>query len=138
MAAWFLGTLARAEADMIGARKPSAHPVPARVVDRIWSRIEVGSEKDCWPFRLSVGSHGYGQIGWAIGGGRSSMTTAHRVAWQAMFGDIPPGMTVDHLCKNRICCNPSHLRLLTNRENAADNRQAKRGPGRMSYKEEPC
>jgi hypothetical protein len=30
-------------------------------------------------------------------------------------------MTVDHTCHVKVCCNPKHLRLLTNVENAADN-----------------
>lgn len=49
------------------------------------------------------------------------MVLAHRVAYQALVGPIPAGMTVDHTCHNRICCNPAHLRLLTNAENARDN-----------------
>ena len=35
-------------------------------------------------------------------------------------------MTVDHKCHNRVCCNPSHLRLLTNVENATDNLQGRK------------
>jgi len=46
------------------------------------------------------------------------MTLAHRAAWTAVYGQIPEGMTIDHLCKNRRCVNVEHLRLLTNYENA--------------------
>ena len=106
-----------------GYRAPSPHPVPERVRLGIWQRVEVGSLTQCWPWRLSTGSHGYGQVGWSLGDGRHSMTTAHRVAWQALFGPLPEGLTVDHVCHNRVCCNPTHLRLLTNRDNAADNGQ---------------
>jgi hypothetical protein len=38
---------------------------------------------------------------------------AHRIAWRRANGEIPDGMTVDHLCFNRACCNADHLRLLT-------------------------
>jgi hypothetical protein len=31
---------------------------------------------------------------------------------------MPHGMTLDHLCKNRQCVNPAHLRVLDNYENA--------------------
>jgi hypothetical protein len=26
-------------------------------------------------------------------------------------------MQVDHLCNNRLCCNPEHLELVTHQEN---------------------
>lgn len=103
---------------------PSAHAVPERVIARIWDRVDMRGPDECWPWKLSTGSHGYGQVGWKVDGSRTNaMTTAHRVAWMAANGEtvIPPGMTVDHVCHNRVCCNPAHLRLLTNEENARDN-----------------
>lgn len=104
----------------------SAHAIPSRVIDRIFDRVAVGEPNDCWPWLLSLGSHGYGQVGWETEKGRNVMTTAHRVAWMATHGPIPPGLVVDHLCRNRPCCNPSHLRLLTNEDNARLNGQSQR------------
>lgn len=80
-------------------------------------------EAGCLISTYSVASHGYAQIGWWEGG-RSRMTTAHRAAWTAVYGAIPEGMTVDHLCKVRRCINPEHLRLLSNVENARRNQGA--------------
>jgi len=51
----------------------------------------------------------------------TTVLLAHRVAWTLTHGEIPADMTIDHLCRNRRCCNPAHLRLLTNVENARDN-----------------
>ncbi len=42
---------------------------------------------------------------------------AHRVAYQLMIGQIGQGLVLDHLCKNRRCCNPEHLEPVTIREN---------------------
>ena len=97
--------------------------IPERVRKRFWSRVAVRSEAECWPFRLSVGSHGYGQIGWQEED-HNVMVLAHRVAWELTVGPIPDGLTIDHLCRNQRCCNPSHLRLLTHQANCANNGQS--------------
>lgn len=36
----------------------------------------------------------------------------HRTMWRLRRGEIPEGYEVDHLCRNRACCNVEHLRLL--------------------------
>lgn len=83
-------------------------------------RIDRSAGPDaCWPWELSTGSHGYGQA-WD----GQNVVLAHRLVWENQHGPIPEGLTVDHVCHNRLCCNPSHLRLLTNRENARDNGHA--------------
>lgn len=100
--------------------------IPERVINTIWQRVDVQAPSDCWLWKLSVGSHGYGQVGWGLPDGRNAGTTAHRVAWIAANGPIPDGLTIDHLCRNRRCCNPSHLRLLTLSDNASDNGMKRR------------
>ena len=37
----------------------------------------------------------------------------HRHIWMQQRGDIPEGYEVDHICRNRACCNIDHLQLLT-------------------------
>lgn len=93
--------------------------VPDRVKERVLTRIR-HADNGCIETTYSTGSHGYGQIGWTEGG-RCHMKLTHRVAWTIANGEIPPGMTIDHLCRNRKCLNVEHLRLLTNAENASDN-----------------
>jgi hypothetical protein len=49
---------------------------------------------------------------------RDSRTTyAHRVAYQYFVGEIPVGLEIDHVCRNRGCVNPEHLELVTRGEN---------------------
>ena len=42
----------------------------------------------------------------------------HRTVYEARHGpgSIPEGWEVDHICGNRACCNPSHLRVLSRSE----------------------
>ena len=90
-------------------------PVPARVAERAHSRWHLVG--DCWVSDYSVASHGYAQIGWSDHG-TLHMVLAHRASWVFEHGQVPLGMTLDHMCKNRRCVNPEHLRLLPNYENA--------------------
>jgi hypothetical protein len=41
----------------------------------------------------------------------------HRLAYQLTMGQIPDGLVIDHLCRNRRCCNPAHMEPVTNGEN---------------------
>ncbi len=90
--------------------------IPERVAERAATRIDV-TEEGCWESTYSVASHGYAQIGWQDGGYRQ-VVTAHRASWVHFHGQIPPGMTIDHRCRNRRCVNPDHLQLMTNVKNA--------------------
>ena len=81
-------------------------------------------DDDCWVSNYSTGSHGYAQVGWFNRVDGRGMTTAHRASWKYHYGDDPGDMTVDHLCRNRRCVRPDHLRLLGNRDNARMNSAA--------------
>ena len=102
---------------MKGVRLPKERIIiPERVAARAATRFSV-DEHGCWISDYSVASHGYAQIGWQDGGYRH-VVTAHRAAWVHLHGQIPDGMTIDHICRVRRCINPKHLRLMSNLENA--------------------
>lgn len=96
--------------------------VPQRVLDRVVKRVPQGNLDECWLWPGAVGHGGYGVISWLDQDtGRQRQAKVHRAAWAAANGPIPIGLTIDHICRVRLCCNPAHLRLLTNFENAQDN-----------------
>lgn len=39
-------------------------------------------------------------------------TTAHRYGYSLAHGAVPSDCDVDHICRNTLCQNPNHLRLL--------------------------
>lgn len=91
---------------------------PERVSARLFARA-ARAESGCLISGYSVREDdGYSQIGWQECGKRLMML-AHRVAWAAVNGPIPDGMTVDHRCHVRQCIEPTHLRLLTHPANSA-------------------
>ena len=72
----------------------------------------VNEETGCWDWKGRVLRNGYGKI--AI---KNVSTSAHRVAYELYKGPIPEGMMIDHLCRNRACCNPDHLEAVPHIEN---------------------
>ena len=47
-------------------------------------------------------------------GGRLVML--HRLEYEKVNGKIPDGFEVNHICKNRECCNVNHLEILSRSE----------------------
>ncbi len=66
----------------------------------------------CWIWDRTISVSGYGQVS---DGGKVSY--AHRVSYTHLVGEIPKGLVIDHLCKNKECVNPEHLEPVTQAEN---------------------
>jgi len=81
-------------------------------IDRNGPRVP-GIRGRCWVWTASVGSRGYGLFG--IAGDKTYL--AHRYAYERARGPIKAPLQIDHLCRNRLCVRPTHLELVTPREN---------------------
>ncbi len=73
----------------------------------------ITTDKGCWEWNGGRASGGYGQI--KLFGVKYR---THRVMFSIFGGVLVDGLVLDHLCRNRACCNPEHLEQVTNRENA--------------------
>lgn len=83
------------------------NPVP--VGERFWLKADMtGGPDACWPWLAGRYRTGYGTIHI-----NQRPRQAHRVAYELAVGPIPDGLTIDHLCRNRLCVNPAHLEPAT-------------------------
>lgn len=65
----------------------------------------------CWVW-LGCTRFNYGQTRWYSVG-----ISTHRLAYLLLRKRIPEGRELDHLCRNRACCNPWHMEAVTHAVN---------------------
>ncbi len=79
-------------------------------IDRFWAKVEKSA--GCWLWTGSRNKGGYGKLM------RQGKTIyAHRYSFEARGITIPAGMQVDHICHNKACVRPDHLRIVTPKQN---------------------
>lgn len=77
--------------------------------DRFWPKVD--KTPTCWIWTGARHGMGYGNFF------ATKYMLAHRFSYELANGPIPDGLTLDHLCRNRLCVNPDHLEPVTIREN---------------------
>jgi hypothetical protein len=77
--------------------------------DRIARRCRPDPTTGCEIWQGRPSADGYGRFSFTDRHGRHRQISAHRAAWLAYRGDLAAGMTVDHLCRVRLCINVAHL-----------------------------
>ena len=84
---------------------------------KMMNRISIDINTGCWNWSNYIDAGGYGRIMF-----NNHQESAHRVFYAWKKGKLPRGKSkiipqLDHLCKNRKCCNPDHLELVSFKEN---------------------
>lgn len=104
-------------------KKRRMRPFQVRFFDKIQMT------ETCWNWTAGLNSYGYGQI--RVEG---KSFKAHRIAYLLWVGEIPEGLTIDHLCRNRRCVNPAHLEVVPGRINTLRGE----GPTAQNARKESC
>lgn len=81
--------------------------------ERFWPKVLKTGPAECWEWQGARKADGYGDF--YISTDRKMV--AHRFAYIDTHGPIEGDLQVDHICFNRACVNPAHLRLATNKQN---------------------
>lgn len=100
-----------------------------RIRQKILARVEK-ADSGCWvwtgptsgkpkPGDRKARGHSYPRM--SLDGGTIAV---HIAMFVLENGPIPPRKQVDHICRNRCCVNPGHLRLATHRQNQKAKKEA--------------
>ncbi len=77
--------------------------------------VAMRGKEECWHWTKAKNDKGYGH-----GSYLNRVVYAHRAMFEVFKGAIPDKSVIRHSCDNPPCCNPDHLELGTQVENAAD------------------
>lgn len=81
------------------------------LAERLTAGVVVDAD-GCWIWQGAPAKTGYGRM--SVG---NQLQYVHRLSYEVHVGPVPEGLTIDHLCRVRLCCNPEHLEPVTRAEN---------------------
>lgn len=86
------------------------------IYPRFWSKVKVKRKNECWEWQSSISPQGYGKF--SID---NYPYSAHVISYKYFNNDHDKNLVIDHICMNKKCVNPNHLRqvnyFISNTEN---------------------
>lgn len=95
---------------------PRTGPVQRPAVDRFAEKVAL-TPGGCLEWVGGKAANGYGLFAARANRHSGKKIMAHRWSYEYHVGPIPPGLDLDHLCRNRACVNPDHLEPVTRQVN---------------------
>lgn len=83
----------------------------SQYIGRFLKKVQV-LDNGCWQWIAAISYVGYGVF--SI---RHKCVYAHRCIYEYYYNKLDPKLQIHHMCRNRRCCNPLHLKLITQKEN---------------------
>jgi hypothetical protein len=81
-------------------------------------RLTRPTESGCWEWLGKIRKDGYADMSYRLGPQNRVTRKVATVAWELKNArEVPPGLVLDHLCRNPWCVNPDHLEAVTQKEN---------------------
>lgn len=98
------------------ARNKHSKMTEERRIKHFWSNVDRQADNECWNWKRKSVQDGYGRTSF-----KGKRNAAHRIAFELHHNrSIADGAIICHSCDNRRCCNPSHLREGTHKDNSDD------------------
>lgn len=97
-------------------------------MERVMARKTLDPIRGCWIYDGGVGSNGYPTVNV-----NRVTRTVHKFIYTSMVGNVPEGMYLDHICRERKCFNPEHLRVVTTKQNG-ENLSGERSNNTSGYR----
>jgi hypothetical protein len=106
----------RSAREAAAALDPREELLSPALKERFLAKVE--KTEGCWNWTAAKVHNGYGVFNLP-----SRQQVAHKVSYRLHVGEVPDGYQLDHMCHNRGCVNPDHLRVVTHKQNQ-ENRAA--------------
>lgn len=84
--------------------------------EKFLSKISIDPISGCWNWIGAISKGGYGLM--MV---RPRTLRAHRISYDIFIGLTNLDLVIDHVCRNKKCCNPIHLREVSATTNCMEN-----------------